>query len=158
MASIIHCNHPFTSNICWVVLYSRQAVHDHGKVGRHYMCSATRHSQCSLWGNQAFHYRHTSLPVPHSHIHTTVTPNAAWDKFQRFQLYHGHLPTTSLPQSPPRNNNLINTRPVTSPQLITNTGTTFKKWYASNTDGWSLLCSTRSRTGNGRSSPPYAAQ
>lgn len=34
-----------------------------------------------------------------------------------------------------------------SPEPITNTGSAFKKRHASNTDGWSLLCSTRSRTG-----------
>lgn len=33
-----------------------------------------------------------------------------------------------------------------------------KMCHASNTDGWSLLCSTRSRTGNGRTSSPYVAQ
>lgn len=123
--------------------------------------SATRHSQCFSMRElsfQTFPYRHTSLPVPHSHIHTALTPNAAWDKFQRFHLFHDHLPTTSLPQSPPKNSNLINARHVTSPEPITNTGSAFKKWHASNTDGWILLCSTRPRTGNERSSSPYVAQ
>lgn len=105
---------------------------------------------------QTFPYRHTSLPVPHTHIHTTATSNAAWDKFQRFQLLHGHLPTTSLPQSQPKNSNLINVKACGTSR--TNAGRAFKKWHASNTGGWSLPCSTRSRTGNGRSSSPNAAQ
>lgn len=69
------------------------------------LCEGTKLSDFSL---------QTHFIVPHSHIHTTVTPNEAWDKFQRFQLYHGHLPTISLPQSPPRNSNLINARHVFS--------------------------------------------
>lgn len=92
----------------------------------------------------------SSSPQPHN-----SDIKSAWDKFQRSQLRHGHVPTTSLPRPPPKSNILRNVWHVTSPETITNIGSAFKRCHASSTDGRSLLRCTRSRIGNGRSSSPY---
>lgn len=77
----------------------------------------------------------TCLTVPPPHIHPAVTSNTAWDKFQRSQFLHGHIPTTTLPQSPPKSNILRNVWYMTSPELITNIGFGFRRCHVSSTDG-----------------------
>lgn len=113
MTSVIYFNHPSTANVSW-----SKEVEQFYSQGRQPMTSQTRQGgktrqiipavlqtlSALSEGTKLsdFSLEMHLIACSPLHIHTTVTLNTAWDKFQRFQLLRGRMLTTSLPQPPPK--------------------------------------------------------